>query len=362
MSLLIGVAAVLVLSLVSYLVGRLYGSAIHGTEDALTRLRRVLRVGLFVVGMLAVVAFVGGGGLDPIRAAYGHGALGDALALAAMAAAVFVAVLATYLGLFPAIRATRDLDYRTASVAARFGRWLAVFLATIALGVYVVGHVPVGGTAGLVAVGVVLVAGLYVGSARLVRVSQTTRDPEEGERERIVAACERAGFDPRSVAVVETDESEWAGTLVRGPWGYRTLFVGSHLLGAYGDDALAVQVVQRAARAERGYHEARFGSLLVLTVALVGGFVGVESHAVGLAIMVVGMVVAGLVLRYGTRVVYAADRAAADATSAETVAETYRAVTEDAGESLDGGNRVTRAIRMRPSLRSRIERLEERAD
>lgn len=358
MSLLGSLTALLVVSVLVYAVARLYGSAVHGSESALTRLKRALRIGLVVVGVVALVAFVGAGGVD----AFGDRAVGDLLSLVAMAVAVFVADGALYLGLFPAVRAARDIDAGTAWAAARFGRWFAAFLALIVAVVYGVGHADISGTWGALALAVGLIAVVYGGSALVVRLAQPTRKPTDGERGRLAAACERANFDPRSVRVVDSDEARWAGVLVRGPRGYRTLFVGSRLLDAYGDDALAVQVVSAATRANRGYHEARFGSLLTLLVALLVELFVLGPGVAGLTALLAGIAAATVLLWYGGRIVYAADRAAAAATSPGTVAETYRAVAADADQSLDAGGRIRNFLRMRPALRRRLARLEERAD
>lgn len=362
MSLLAAIGALLVVSLATYGIARWYGSAISGSERAVWRLRRVLYVGLGVAGLLGLFAFVGEGGTDPVRASLGDGAVGDAVAMAAMTAAVFVADVALYLGLFPALRSARGVEYGTAAAVGRFGRWLAAFLATLAVGIYVVGHAGGAGTASTVGVGVVLIGVLYVASGYVVRVSQSTRDPTADERERIAAACETAGFDPRSVRVVESGETRWAGVLVRGPRGYRTLFVGSHLLDAYGDDALAVQVVARAARAARWYHEVRFAALLALGEAAVVGLVVLGPGLWGVAVLLGGLLAGGVLLWYGNRIVYAADADAAAATAPDVVAETYRAAAADADQSLDDGSRLGAFVRMRPTLASRIARLGEPTD
>ncbi|GGL29489.1 hypothetical protein GCM10009037_11460 [Halarchaeum grantii] len=358
MSLLASAAALLVVSLLGYALARLYGAAVHGTESALTRLRRALYAGFVVVTLVAFVATVGAGGFE----AFGDGPLGDLLTLLAMAAALVVADLAYYLGLWPAIRATRDLDASTAWAAASVGRWLAALFGAFALALYALGHVPTGSAWGVLGLGAGIVLLVYVGSGTLVRVSQSTRALTDAERERVRVACERVGLDPRSVHAIESETVRWAGVLVRGPPRFRTLLVGSHLLVAYDADALVAQVARAAGRARRGYVEAKFGAAAGFVVAVAGLVVPVGDAVAG-ALVAGGALTAASLLWHGRRVVYAADRDAAEATDPGTVIETYRAVAEDAGRSLDGGGgRIRRALRMRPSLRSRIARLEERAD
>lgn len=358
MSLLAGVAALLVVSLLTYGVARLYGAAVHGSENALTRLRRALYGGLVVSGLLGLGAFLGAGGTDAIERVLGEGLVGDAVSVIAMDGAVYVAVLACYLGLWPSIRAARGLDATTAHAAARFGRALAAVLGPIAVVIYAFGHAP--GPYGYYLVCLALVCAGYAGSGHLFRLAQPTRAPGDAERKRIAAACERVAFDPRSVRVIESEENEWAGVVARGPPRRRSLFVGSYLLSAYDDDALTVQVARAAGQARRGYFEAKVGALVALVVAL--GALITTTNAVGGAVTALCLLAAGALLWYGTRVNYAADADAAAATSVNTTTEFYRSLADDYGLSLDAGGRIRNFLRMRPSIRQRIERLEERAD
>ncbi|WP_435100880.1 hypothetical protein [Halarchaeum sp. P4] len=352
------VAALLVVSLLAYGVARLYGAAVHGTENALSRLRRSLVVACVVSALLGLLAFVGAGGLDPIERVLGEGYVGDAVGVVAMDAAVYVAVLACYLGFWPAIRAARDLEATTAHAAVRFGRALAAVLGPMAVVIYAFFHMP--GGPGYYLVVLALLALGYAGNGYIVRLAQSTREPTDAERERIAAACDTADFAPRSVRVIESEENEWPGLAVRGPPRYRSLFVGSYLLSAYDDDALTVQVARGAGQARRGYLEAKVGALVAFVVAL--GTLVTASNAVGLAVGALGLVVAVAILWYGNRARYAADRDAAAATSTETVVEFLRALAEDYGLSLDAGGRIRNFLKMRPNLRRRINRLEERAD
>jgi len=361
MSLPVAVAALLIVSLVTYLVGRLYGSAVFGSENALARIRRVLFPGLLVGALLGLAAFVGAGGLDPVRAALGHGIVGDAVALAVVAGAAFVPALATYLGLFPAIRSTRDLDVGTASAAVRFSRAIAALLVTFGVVIFVVGHAPVSSAPGFLALIVVLLVVVYLGSGPLIRLTRATRKPTDDERERIRAAAARAGHELRSVRVIGTDETENPRILARGPVGRRTLFVGSYLLSGYDDEqVLAVQVVRAMGMVSRWYHEARLGAVIGFMAAIVVFLAPLPSWTapVGYACLLLAV---GL-LWYGSRVVYAADREAAAATDAETVASFYRELAEEAGVSLESGGRVRGFLRMRPPLGRRIARVDEPAD
>lgn len=285
------------------------------------------------------------------------GALAAAVNTAALAVVAFVACEVTYLGLFPAIRAARGLDVGTGRAAVRFGRRLAVLIGSVAVIGYAIGQLHVSSAGELLGFLIVIRAAFYVAGAWLIRLSRETRAPTDDERKRIEAACERADFDPRSVRVLDTDDSRVPTVTVRRPPEYRTLFVGSYLLSAYGDDELTVQVARAGGQVGRGYLAVKLGARLVVLAAIAAYDSPVAASMNPLVVLGGGALVALAIHWHGNRTVYAADEDAVEATSTETVRAFYETLVRNE-EVTTGGNRIVRFLRMRPTIGRRLGRLD----
>ncbi|WP_255151621.1 hypothetical protein [Halorarius halobius] len=333
------------------LLGRRYGSS----DRASRRLRRDLLVGsvLSLVGWLVAVV-AADGSVHPAVAnllagpefartlltAYGYALAGTAV------------VLGTYLGYLPAIRRTREVELGTGTAAVRVARWLvvaALFAATAAAAAFSVSLTPL-----TAAVGVALVAaGAYLAAPWLIALTQSVREPTDEERARIDSLLDRADADGYRLRVLDRREEENASAFVRGPPGYRHLFVTDYLLDALDDDDAAAMLAVTTANARHTAYR--------LGLVAVGGGLLLATLSAGRPLVGVGLLVAVPTVGYpvGRRLVFHADDRAADAVGAGRVADALDTVAQLHDASLDAGL-LARVLSLRPSVGQRIDRL--RAD
>ena len=108
---------------------------------------------------------------------------------------------------------------------------------------------PVGAFVALLVVG-------FVGAPWLVAALRSTTTPGAATWERIERLRDRAGLDVRGALVLDTDDEETAAVYVRGPPGYRRLFVTTTFLDRFDDG-----VVTALLAAEAGTGRARVDAL-----------------------------------------------------------------------------------------------------
>jgi STE24 endopeptidase len=343
----------------------LYGRRLRGSGDAtaaLTRARRSLRWGLPVVYVVALLSMVAGGWLrlidgiaDSVPA--GGTAVGDLVTVPS------VAVLGGYLGLFPAVRDLRDVGVSATTALARLARWIAGLFALVVVLVAAVTAVSGGAETGLgfaAALALVVVA-MLVGSPWIVRVTQTTRAPSDAERERLDRLCADAGLDPAGVRVLDTAGSEQAYAVVRGFPGRRHLFVTDFLLTELDDDRLWTYLALQAGRSRLYHLETRaavVAASLGLASALLLGSISLPGVSDGVGALL-ALLAGGVGLWLGQRLVYRADRYAAERTSRDAVEATIEAFADLNDAPMDWG-RLAAIRRMEPPLIARIDKLRDR--
>ena len=178
---------------------------------------------------------------------------------------------------------------------------LAAVLAPLGL---TAGFSPLVATLDLAVLGVVLV----YGSPWLLPLLRTTRRPTGAVADRLDALRERAGLDVRDVRVLDTDDQETATTVVRGPPGYRRLFVSTTFLDCFDDDTAAALLAVDAGRVRAHTLPVRVATVFVAGLALVASVTGAGLRwpLLGVAL---GVVLAGFWL--SRRAIRAADDYAA---------------------------------------------------
>ena len=206
----------------------------------------------------------------------------------------------------------------TASALVSMARYVVGPSAVLAVVVAPLGPVPSGGSPLALAV-VLALAGvvLLYGSPWLVPVLRSTREPTGDTADRIAALRARAGLDVRDVLVLDTDDERTANTLVRGPPGYRRLFVTSTFLAAFEDGTAAALLAVEAGRRRSRVFELRVATVLVAGLALVASLTGVGPRFPVLGVSFAALLVGFRLSRRGVR---AAEEYAAERVGAATVA------------------------------------------
>jgi STE24 endopeptidase len=349
--------ATAVAAAVAHLLMRLAGRRYTGPAPATRRLRRDLFVGsLLSVAGTIVALLLAGGTIHPAvsRVVAGPEVLVSILTMYGYTLAGSVVVLAGYLGFLPAIRRVRGLDLGYGRAALSVGRWLAVAGVVFALvtgGTLSVSLTPVTTAVGIVA----LTVGVYAGAPLLVRLSQPVRTPTPDEQRLLDRLCARAGADAHRLRVLERRDEVAAAALVRGPPGYRYLYVSDYLLDALDEDAAAAILALAVANARHTTY--RVGVAGVVGGLLLGLLTAGRPLA-ALAVPVGSLPVAYLV---GRRLVFRADARAADRLGDETVADALDRQADLHDASLDAGL-FARLGSLRPSVGQRIDRLRTAAE
>jgi STE24 endopeptidase len=164
-----------------------------------------------------------------------------------------------------------------------------------------------------------------------VTILRATTTDETAKR--LASLRSRAELDVRYVLVLETDDAETANAHVRGPPGYRRLFVTRTFLDALDDDTVAALLAVQSGR--------------VATHAL--------EHRVGLVVVAAGVVVGFWLTRRGVRA--AEDYAAARVGSAAVADPFERYAEVHAIEP--SRQRVPNPLSATVPLGDRIDRLRE---
>ena len=265
-------------------------------------------------GLLALLGFG-----YAVAAALGVGApfathLGDFVELLAAG----VVGLAAYAPTIRGVRAVRDIDLSTATALWRMSRYVVGVsaLVTVVLVPLRVGD----GVSPLALVGVfALLLVLSVGGAPwILPAVRSTVDPDEGTRERLATLRDRAGLDVRDVAVFDTDDEETATAHVRGPPGYRRLFVTTTFLDRFDDDTAAALLAVQAGRVRTHLLPARIGTVILAAFPLVAAVTADQRRWLLLG-ATFAVVVTGF--WYTRRCVRRADDVAAERLGADAVAD-----------------------------------------
>jgi len=207
----------------------------------------------------------------------------------------------------------------------------------------------------VVAFGVFLVAAVV---APIVLLSiRDTREPTADEREQLETLAEAAGYEPRTVAVVETVGDQSVELSIRGPPGRRWLLVTDYVLEELDSETAAALLAAEAGRARLFYMEYRALAAATVIAIATGMFGGLVPFSDGLFVLAV----AAFALFWGGRQLqFSADSLAAAQVGAESVAEAFETVAALRGVEPEAATWRT-WFEVQPPLGQRIDRLRDRS-
>ncbi|GAB6860673.1 peptidase [Haloplanus litoreus] len=309
---------------------------------------------LLAYGVLALLEFG-----DAVVAATLGGTGGVVATLLAdfvgMLAAGCVGLLA-YAPTIRGVRAVRDVDLSTGRTFVRMARYVVGLCAVVTVLVAPLRLGPGVSPLALVGLFAVALSALLVGSPWLLTSLRSTITPDEATRDRLATLRERAGLDVRDVRVFDTDNEETATVHVRGPPGYRRLFVTTTVLDRFDDGTAAALFAVQAGRVRRHLLLRRAGTAILATAPLVAAVTGLEPRWLFLGAAVAVVLVGFWACRCAVR---AADDDAAARVGPDAVAdalERYAAV--HAMEPIR--RRVPNPLSVNVALGDRIDRLRGR--
>lgn len=266
--------------------------------------------------------------------------------------------LAAYLPTVRGVRAVRDVSYPTRRALADMGRYVLGLCALLAVVVPVLQRAQTTGSPLVLAVvlAAFALAFLYA-SPWLLAALRSTTTPTGETADRLDRLRTRAGLDVRDVRVFDTDDEETATTLVRGPPGYRRLFVASTFLDRFDDETATALLAVEAGRLRAHVLEAAVGTVGVAGVALVASFSGWAPRWPALGVAVALLLAGFWDVR---RRIRAADDYAAERVGPGTLADAFERYAEV--HALEPPHRrFPNPLSIRVPLGDRIDRLRERA-
>jgi len=351
------VAALVGLVFLGVIVGAVGNAIVRRLSDPVGKYRLLYAVVLFPVTLLAygLLALLG----------FGPALVGSALAVPDVLEAAltnfaeFLAAglvwVAAYAPTVRGVRDVRDIELSTQSALAKMARYiigLSGFIAVLIAPLKVVsfGSSPFWFTVGLALVGVII---LYV-SPWIVPLLRETSEPTGESAERLSTLRTHAGLDVRDVLVLNTDDEETANTLVRGPPGYRRLFVTSTFLDAFDDEIATSLLAIEAGRLRSNVFEIRVSTVLVAGVALIASVTGMGPRWLLLGASFGVLLVGFWASRRGIRT---ADEYAAERVSASTVAEALDRYAEIHAME-PSRRRIPNPLSVNVALGDRIDRLD----
>jgi STE24 endopeptidase len=254
------------------------------------------------------------------------------------------------------VRAVRDVDLSTGRALVRMTRYVVGLCAVAAALLAPLRFGPGASPFALVGLFTVVMGVLMIGSPWLLAAMRSVRPPEETTRDRLATLRDRAGLDLRDVRVFDTEDEETATLYVRGPPGYRRLFVTTTFLDRFEDETATALLAVQSGRVGRHLLARRMGTAVLAVGPLVAAVTGRGPRWLLLCVAA-GVVLVGFWLC--RRAVCAADDDAARRVGAVAVAdalERYAAV-----HAIDPTRRrVANPLSATVALGDRIDRLRER--
>jgi STE24 endopeptidase len=354
------VAALVGLATVGGLLGAVGSAVARRLPNPVGKYRLLYAGVLFPFALLSygVLALLGFGPafvavLPPLPGFLG-GVLADGVAFLAAGSVWLVAYAPTVGG----VRDVRDVELSTGAALAKMARYVVGLSAVLAAVVAPLRAIPAGSSPLVLAAGFAAVAvALLYASPWLVPLLRSTTEPAGDVADRVSALRSRAGLDVRDVRVLDTDDEETATTLVRGPPGYRRLFVTSTFLDALDDDCAAALLAVEAGRLRARVFELRVATAVVAGVALVASVTGVGPRWPLLGLSVGALLPGFWLSRRGVR---AADEYAADRVGASTLADALERYA-DVHSMEPTRRRLPNPLSVNVALGDRIDRVRRRS-
>ena len=344
-----------VLCVVGVVVGTAGSALIRRSSNSIGKYRLLYRGVVFPYGLVAygLLRLLGFGVAVQTSLVPGIGGIAaTAVAVFTTTLAAGVAVLAMYAPTVRGVRAVREIELTTPAAVARMARWgfgVCVFLSATLVALNRFNGVS-GMLAIIVGIGVVVPAA----SPWLIVVLRSTRPLAADEAERLARLRDRAGLSVRDTRVLETGDADTATAHVRGPPGYRRLFVSDAFLDRFDSETATALLAVEAGRVRTHVLARRVGGLLGAGILAVIGY-GVSS-LIPATIAAFSVLLIGLwFTRRGVRAAddYADERVGTDAVV--TAFEQYAAI-----HGMESSrNRFPNPLSTTVALGDRIDRLDE---
>lgn len=213
---------------------------------------------------------------------------------------------------------------------------------------------------GLAVVGVFAVIFLIVGLIGPMYAQLRLRDwrePTESDRQ---AIDDREPQEPVSLTrtvVIETVGEASVEVAIRGPPGYRVLFISDYVLEELDSEVGWALLSAEMARVRLFYRDYQVVAAAIAIALGTAAFLLVIPFELGFGGL---LVVAALMLTIGRRLQYRADRVAAETVGAAELADAFETIGELHGADLSSGGWRT-YLEVQPPLGDRIERLRDQA-
>lgn len=185
---------------------------------------------------------------------------------------------------------------------------------------------------------------------------RTLRKPAESEIERLAGISNALANRYDRIRIIETVGEESVEVAIRGPPGYRVLFVTDTVVATFDDEIVRGLIAGEYGRSRVYYREYQAGMAAVVITLGIGTFAGLIAFNIGMIVLILGALLAFAV---GRGLQYRADAIAADAVGTTTVISAFEYVADI--RDITPARRSWRTVfDVQPPLGERIRRLNQR--
>lgn len=355
------IAALFGLVLLGAIIGTVGNAVVRRLSNPVGKFRLLYAVVLFPVTLLAygVLTLLGFG---PALVADLPGipsALGSVLTDFVEFLAAGLVWLASYAPTIRGVREVRDIEMSTGHALVKMARYVLGLSVVVAVVIAPLQLVPSSASPLVLVIGLAIMGGVFLNASPwIVPILRSTIDPTDETADRIATLRARAGLEVRDVLVLDTDDEETASTLVRGPPGYRRLFITSTFLDAFDDETATALLAIEAGRLNSHVLVIRMSTVIVAGAALVASVTSVGPRWPVLGVSFGALLVGFWLSRRGVR---AADEYAAKQVGATTVTEALDRYAE-VHEMTPTRRRFPNPLSVNVALGDRIDRLDRGID
>ncbi|ELZ96712.1 hypothetical protein [Haloferax sulfurifontis] len=355
------VAALLDFVLLGTIIGTIGNAVVSRLSNPVGKFRLLYAVVLFPITLLAygVLALLGFGPALVANLPGLPSVLGSILTNIVEFSAAGLVWLASYAPTIPGVREVRDIELSTGHALVKMARYVLGLSVVVAVVIAPLQLVPSGASPLVLVISLAIMGVVFLyASPWIVPVLRSTIDATDEVADRIATLRTRAGLEVRDALVLDTDDEETASTLVRGPPGYRRLFITSTFLDAFDDETATALLAIEAGRLNSHVLEIRMSTAIAAGVALVASVTGVGPRWPILGVSLGALLVGFWLSRRGVRL---ADEYAAEQVGATTVAEALDRYAETHAMT-PTRRRVPNPLSVNVALGDRINRLDRRTD